>query len=116
MCEQPDSLVRLREARKVYRTTIETRVVVLSQVHYFCTLKLVFEYILWSYYLTLVVCFAVFIGFPYLFLIMTISSFPHAAGTPYFREAGLKFLRSLKRNNRREWFEAHKQEFERELK
>jgi uncharacterized protein (TIGR02453 family) len=35
---------------------------------------------------------------------------------PYFREAGLKFLRSLRRNNRREWFEAHKPEFERELK
>jgi uncharacterized protein (TIGR02453 family) len=47
---------------------------------------------------------------------MTISSFPHIAGEPYFREAGLKFLRSLKRNNRREWFEAHKPEFERELK
>jgi uncharacterized protein (TIGR02453 family) len=47
---------------------------------------------------------------------MTISSFPHVAGKPYFREAGLKFLRSLKRNNRREWFEAHKPEFERELK
>jgi hypothetical protein len=25
VCEQPDSLVRLREASKVYRTTIETR-------------------------------------------------------------------------------------------
>src|SRR6201994_3324740 len=47
---------------------------------------------------------------------MTISSFPHIAGKPYFREAGLKFLRGLKRNNRREWFEAHKPEFERELK
>jgi uncharacterized protein (TIGR02453 family) len=47
---------------------------------------------------------------------MTISSFPHVAGEPYFRGAGLKFLRSLKRNNRREWFEAHKPEFERELK
>jgi uncharacterized protein (TIGR02453 family) len=47
---------------------------------------------------------------------MTISSFPHVDGEPYFREAGLKFLRSLKRNNRREWFEAHKPEFERELK
>lgn len=35
---------------------------------------------------------------------------------PYFREAGLKFLRGLRRNNRREWFEAHKPEFERELK
>ena len=44
------------------------------------------------------------------------STFPHVAGEPYFREAGLKFLRSLKRNNRREWFEAHKPEFERELK
>jgi uncharacterized protein (TIGR02453 family) len=51
----------------------------------------------------------------YLFLIM-ISTFPHVAGEPYFREAGLRFLRSLKRNNRREWFEAHKPEFERELK
>jgi uncharacterized protein (TIGR02453 family) len=38
------------------------------------------------------------------------------SGEPYFREAGLRFLRSLRRNNRREWFEAHKQEFERELK
>jgi uncharacterized protein (TIGR02453 family) len=45
-----------------------------------------------------------------------ISSFPHVEGEPYFREAGLKFLRGLKRNNRREWFEAHKPEFERELK
>ena len=45
-----------------------------------------------------------------------ISTFPHVAGEPYFREAGLRFLRSLKRNNRREWFEAHKPEFERELK
>jgi uncharacterized protein (TIGR02453 family) len=45
-----------------------------------------------------------------------ISSFPHVEGQPYFREAGLKFLRGLKRNNRREWFEAHKPEFERELK
>src|ERR1700677_119809 len=45
-----------------------------------------------------------------------ISSFPHVAGEPYFREAGLKFLRSLKRNNRREWFEARKPEFDRELK
>jgi uncharacterized protein (TIGR02453 family) len=44
------------------------------------------------------------------------SPFAHLAGEPYFREAGLRFLRSLRRNNRREWFEAHKQEFERELK
>jgi uncharacterized protein (TIGR02453 family) len=38
------------------------------------------------------------------------------SGQAHFREAGLKFLRSLRRNNRREWFEAHKQEFERECK
>jgi uncharacterized protein (TIGR02453 family) len=44
------------------------------------------------------------------------SHFAHVVGQPYFREAGLRFLRSLRRNNRREWFEAHKQEFERELK
>src|SRR5580698_9968686 len=35
---------------------------------------------------------------------------------PYFREAGLRFLRGLRRNNRREWFEDRKPEFERELK
>jgi uncharacterized protein (TIGR02453 family) len=35
---------------------------------------------------------------------------------PYFREAGLRFLRSLRRNNRREWFEPRKPEFDRELK
>ena len=35
---------------------------------------------------------------------------------PYFHEAGLRFLRSLRRNNRREWFEPRKPEFERELK
>ena len=40
----------------------------------------------------------------------------HTPSQFYFREAGLKFLRSLRRNNRREWFEAHKPEFERELK
>ena len=38
------------------------------------------------------------------------------SGEPYFREAGLKFLRGLRRNNRREWFEARRPEFERELK
>jgi uncharacterized protein (TIGR02453 family) len=38
------------------------------------------------------------------------------SGEPFFRQAGLRFLRSLRRNNRREWFEAHRQEFERELK
>ena len=35
---------------------------------------------------------------------------------PYFREPAIKFLRGLKRNNRREWFEPRKPEFERELK
>lgn len=45
-----------------------------------------------------------------------ISTFNRIAGKPYFRAAGLSFLRSLKRNNRREWFEAHKPDFERELK
>jgi uncharacterized protein (TIGR02453 family) len=44
------------------------------------------------------------------------STFMHEAGQPYFRPAALKFLRGLKKNNRREWFEAHKPEFERELK
>jgi uncharacterized protein (TIGR02453 family) len=47
--------------------------------------------------------------------IMT-SQFPHIPNTPYFRETGLKFLRSLRRNNRRDWFEEHKPGFERELK
>src|ERR1700735_1427867 len=45
-----------------------------------------------------------------------ISPIPHIDAEPYFRAAGLSFLRSLRRNNRREWFEAHKPEFERELK
>ena len=33
-----------------------------------------------------------------------------------FHEESLRFLRSLRRNNRREWFDPRKQEFERELK
>src|ERR1700679_1207078 len=45
-----------------------------------------------------------------------IMTVPQGSSQPYFREAGLRFLRSLRRNNRREWFEAHRQEFERELK
>jgi uncharacterized protein (TIGR02453 family) len=44
------------------------------------------------------------------------SSTNRKSREPYFCEVGLKFLRSLRRNNRREWFEAHKQEFERECK
>ncbi|GGH02095.1 DUF2461 domain-containing protein [Silvibacterium dinghuense] len=40
----------------------------------------------------------------------------HPTAVPYFREAGLKFLRDLKRNNRREWFEARREVYEQELK
>jgi uncharacterized protein (TIGR02453 family) len=35
---------------------------------------------------------------------------------PFFTEKALKFLRDLKRNNRREWFEARRDIFEQELK
>lgn len=35
---------------------------------------------------------------------------------PYFRPEGLKFLSGLARNNRREWFQARRDLFERELK
>lgn len=35
---------------------------------------------------------------------------------PWFSEEALKFLRGLERNNRREWFEPRRAEFERELK
>jgi uncharacterized protein (TIGR02453 family) len=38
------------------------------------------------------------------------------APLPHFREEALKFLRGLKRNNRREWFDARKEIYERELK
>ena len=33
-----------------------------------------------------------------------------------FRPAALSFLRALRKNNRREWFEAHRTDFEREVK
>jgi hypothetical protein len=39
VCEQPDSLVRLREASKVYCKTIETRSSVAYHVYYFRTSK-----------------------------------------------------------------------------
>lgn len=39
-----------------------------------------------------------------------------AKAAPCFSEESLKFLRGLKRNNRREWFEPRKALFERELK
>src|SRR5271155_4962498 len=35
---------------------------------------------------------------------------------PYFSQEAVKFLRGLKRNNNREWFEARRAIFERELK
>lgn len=35
---------------------------------------------------------------------------------PYFSASAFKFLRDLKRNNRREWFEARRDVYERELK
>jgi uncharacterized protein (TIGR02453 family) len=35
---------------------------------------------------------------------------------PYFTEKSFKFLRDLKRNNRREWFEARRELYERDLK
>ncbi|MBB6145517.1 uncharacterized protein (TIGR02453 family) [Silvibacterium bohemicum] len=35
---------------------------------------------------------------------------------PYFTPAAFKFLRDLKRNNRREWFEARREIYEQELK
>ncbi len=44
------------------------------------------------------------------------AQYAPAPDAPRFREAGLKFLRSLRRNNRREWFDPRKPEFERELK
>ena len=35
---------------------------------------------------------------------------------PYFSKQAMDFLRQLKRNNRREWFEARREIYERELK
>ena len=36
-----------------------------------------------------------------------------AAKHPRFPRAGLEFLRALKRNNRRPWFQKHREEYER---
>jgi uncharacterized protein (TIGR02453 family) len=41
---------------------------------------------------------------------------PQEAVQPYFSQEAVKFLRGLKRNNNREWFEARRAVFERELK
>ncbi len=38
------------------------------------------------------------------------------SGSPHFRAEALRFLRGLKRNNDREWFEARRAVYERELK
>lgn len=38
------------------------------------------------------------------------------AAEPYFSDDAVKFLRGLKRNNNREWFQARREIFERELK
>jgi uncharacterized protein (TIGR02453 family) len=49
----------------------------------------------------------------------TISKVKQAADSPanpYFNQEALDFLRKLKRNNRREWFEARRDVYERELK
>jgi uncharacterized protein (TIGR02453 family) len=46
----------------------------------------------------------------------TTKSNPEPQTNAWFTAAALKFLRSLERNNRREWFEPRKPEFERELK
>jgi uncharacterized protein (TIGR02453 family) len=39
-----------------------------------------------------------------------------AAGFPGFRPAAIRFLRQLARNNRKEWFEAHRSSYEGELR
>lgn len=38
-----------------------------------------------------------------------------SARVPWFRPAALTFLRGLRRNNRKDWFEAHKPEYRREV-
>jgi uncharacterized protein (TIGR02453 family) len=45
-----------------------------------------------------------------------ISPTKDSVALPYFQAEALKFLSSLKRNNRREWFEPRKPEFERQLR
>src|SRR5580698_8749346 len=41
---------------------------------------------------------------------------PQETALPYFSKEALKFLRGLKRNNDREWFEARRSIYEQELK
>lgn len=41
---------------------------------------------------------------------------PSEQAVPYFHEEALRFLRGLKRNNRREWFEPRRAVYEREVK
>jgi len=49
-------------------------------------------------------------------LIMRAASSSTTAAFPGFRPAALRFLRSLKRNNRREWFEAQRNLYENEVR
>jgi uncharacterized protein (TIGR02453 family) len=44
------------------------------------------------------------------------SASPSQGAQPFFTQQALDFLRQLKRNNRREWFEARRELYERELK
>lgn len=44
------------------------------------------------------------------------AAIPGTEVNPYFSSEALEFLRKLKRNNRREWFEARRDVYERELK
>jgi uncharacterized protein (TIGR02453 family) len=46
----------------------------------------------------------------------TKNSVAEEKSLPYFRAEGLKFLSGLARNNRREWFQARRETYERELK
>jgi uncharacterized protein (TIGR02453 family) len=39
-----------------------------------------------------------------------------ARSQPYFTPATFRFLRSLKRNNRRDWFQAHKEQYEEQVR
>jgi uncharacterized protein (TIGR02453 family) len=47
---------------------------------------------------------------------MTPAPSPSVAARTFFRPAALDFLRRLRKNNRREWFESHKADFDQELK
>jgi uncharacterized protein (TIGR02453 family) len=48
--------------------------------------------------------------------ISTVRNSAGSSANPYFTPLAIDFLRKLKRNNRREWFEARRDVYERELK